>query len=421
MKQSELFSRTIKDAPKNEKSLNAQLLIRAGFIDKLSAGVYSFLPLGLKVLENIEKIISEEIEKIDGQKILMPGLVSKKNWEQTGRWKSFEELFKIKGSGGKEYALAPTHEEVVVPFVQKYIYSYKDLPCYVYQEQVKFRDEIRVKSGLMRTREFKMKDLYSFHISEDDLDKYYEKVKTAYFKIFERMGLKEKVYLTMASGGSFSDFSHEFQVSTSAGEDIIYVCENCKLAINKEIKQDYLKCSECGKEQFREEKAIEVGNIFKLGTKYTEPFNFEFVDKDSSKKLVTMGCYGVGHTRLMGTIVEIYNDKQGIIWPKEVAPFQVHLIALNSRDQAINNKIKKTAEKIYHDLRGRKKEVLYDDRVDKRPGEKFADADLIGIPLRVVISERTLEKDSVEIKERHKQEVRIVKIKDLRVLNNMLS
>ena len=407
MKQSQLFTKTLRQAPKDEKCLSARLLLRAGFVAKLSAGVYILLPLGLRVLQNIQKIISQEIENIGGQRLLMSVLIPKKNWQQTGRWKTFEELYKVKGKNNQEYGLGSTHEEVVVPLVQKYVSSYKDLPCYVYQIQTKFRDEIRVKSGILRTREFDMKDLYSFHINEKDLGRYYEKVKNTYLKILKRMGLKSQTYLCLASGGSFSKFSHEFQTITSAGEDLIHICQNCGLAINQEIKQGYPKCPQCGKKEFKKEKAIEVGNIFKLKTKYTEPFDFQFVDKDGARKLVIMGCYGIGPSRLMGTIVEVHNDKKGIIWPKEAAPFDVHLIQVEN-----SQKVKKEAEKIYQNLQKQGIEVLYDDR-DKTAGEKFTDADLIGIPVRIVVSERTLKTNSVEIKERNKQETKLVRISHL--------
>ena len=408
MKQSKIFTKTLRNAPKDEKSISSAFLTRAGFIDKSSAGIYSFLPFGLKVLEKIEKIVEQEIEAIGGQKILMPGLIPKKNWEITGRWKTFEELYKVKGKANQEYGLGSTHEEVVVPLVQKYIASYKDLPCYVYQIQTKYRDEIRVKSGLLRGREFEMKDLYSFHASEMDLDKYYEKAKKAYFKIFKRCGIGSQTHLCLASGGSFSKYSHEFQTITSAGEDIIYICENCGLAINKEIKQEHSKCPECGKTKFREEKAIETGNIFKLGTKYTKPFNFQFTDKQGGKKLVEMGCYGIGIGRLMGAIAEVHYDDKGIIWPKQVAPYQIHLIQIGN-----SAKISKSCEKVYETLKNQGIEVLYDDRQDKTPGEKFADADLLGIPLRIVISERTLSKDRVEMKQRDKDNITFLKIKSL--------
>lgn len=406
MRQSQLFTKTLREAPKDEKSVNAKLLIRAGFIDKLSAGVYTLLPFGFLVLQKIQTIISEEIEAINGKRILMPVLIPKTNWQRTARWKTFEELYKVKGKTNQEYGLGSTHEEVVVPVVQKYVSSYKDLPCCVYQIQTKFRDEIRVKSGLLRGREFDMKDLYSFHRNVKDLNEYYEKVKKTYFDILKRMGLKDKTYLTLASGSTFSKFSHEFQTITLAGEDIIHICQNCALAINQEIKKDYPKCPQCGKKEFKKEKAIEVGNIFKLGAKYTKPFNFQFTDKDGSKKLVIMGCYGIGPSRLMGTIVEICNDKNGIIWPKEVAPFDVHLLSLPNTTRTVLVE----SEKIYKNLRKQGIEVLYDDRENKSAGEKFADADLIGIPTRIVISERTLKSNSVEIKKRDKQETKLVRI-----------
>jgi prolyl-tRNA synthetase len=409
MRQSKLFVKTTKHAPKDETSANAQLLARAGFVDKLNSGVYIFSPLGLRVMEKIEKIISQEIEAIEGQRILMPALVPKKNWEQTGRWKTFDDLFKVKGHGGQEYGLSATHEEVIVPFMQKYISSYKDLPCYVYQIQDKFRDELRAKSGVLRGREFIMKDLYSFHTAEKDLDIYYEKAKKAYFKIFKRCGIGAQTHLCLADGGSFSKYSHEFQTITSAGEDIIYICENCGIAINKEIKQEHPKCPECGKAKFRQEKAIEVGNIFKLRTKYSEPFNFTFVGKEGSKKLVEMGCYGIGLPRLMGTAVEINHDDRGIIWPKEIAPYSGHLIQIGN-----SAKVRKQAEKIYKDLNKHGIEVFYDDRQGKTPGEKFADADLIGIPYRIVVSERTLEKNSVEIKQRNKANTKLCLLNQLK-------
>ncbi|MCK4781933.1 prolyl-tRNA synthetase [Candidatus Parcubacteria bacterium] len=407
MLQSQLFAKTTKQAPKDEKSVNAQFLIRAGFVDKLAAGIYTYLPFGLCVFKKIEKIIEEEIEAIGGQRILMPCLHPRDKWETTGRWQ-VSEMFKLKGRSEKEYGLGWTHEEIITPLLKKFIFSYKELPCYVYQIQTKFRDEPRAKSGLLRGREFIMKDLYSFHSEQKDLDNYYEKVKNAYFKIFKRCGIGDETYLTLASGGTFSKYSHEFQTITDAGEDIIYICENCGLAINKEIKQEHSKCPECGKAKFRQEKAIEVGNIFKLGIKYSEPFNFKFKDKNGQEKLVVMGCYGAGLDRLMGAVVEVHNDKQGITWPKEIAPCQVHLIQIED-----NQKLNKVAGKLYKDLKKNNIEVLYDERKDKSPGEKFAEADLIGIPYRIVVSERTIKKNSIEIKERKEKQSKLVKIKDL--------
>ncbi len=407
MLQSKLFTKTIKESSKEEESKAAQLLIRAGFVDKLAAGVYSFLPLGLKVLNNIKEVISEEMRDISAQEILMPALVPKKNWNQTKRWEDLDVLFKLEGRTGMNYALGATHEEVIVPLVKKHISSYKDLPFAAFQIQDKFRDELRAKSGLLRTREFLMKDLYSFHSSEEDLNDYYEKVKNSYFKIFKRLGIEKETYLTLASGGTFSDYSHEFQTITDSGEDIIHICPTkCKIAVNDEIIKENSSCPECGKKLTEKKKAIEVGNIFKLKEKYTKPFDFKFADKDGERKMVVMGCYGIGLPRLMGAIVEISHDKEGIIWPKEVAPFSFHLISLGEG-------VKKEADKIYQTLQKAKAEVIYDDREDKNPGEKFADCDLIGVPYRIVVSEKTLKKDSVEIKKRNQEKIKMVKIKDL--------
>jgi len=406
MRQSELFTRTIKELPKDEKSINAQLLIRAGFIDKLSAGIYTFLPLGWRVLKKIEEIIREEMNKIGGQEILMPALHPKEKWETTGRWQ-VEEMFKMKSQTGREYGLGWTHEEIITPLVKKFISSYKDLPKYIYQIQTKMRDELRAKSGLLRAREFIMKDLYSFHSSEKDLDKYYEKVKEAYFKIFERCGLLEYTFLTLASGGTFSKYSHEFQTITPAGEDTIYICQNCDLAINKEIKSEINTCPDCGGKEFKEEKSIEVGNIFKLGTRYSEPFGFYFKNEKGQDQPVIMGCYGIGLGRLMGTIVEIFHDEKGISWPNSVAPYQIHLLDLTSTNEGHQQ-----AERIYQQLKKKDKEVLFDDREDISFGEKLVEADLIGLPYRVVVSQKTLEKKSLEVKSRAEDQVQLIKIKD---------
>lgn len=383
MKQSELFTKTIKENPKDEKSINAQLLIRAGFIDKLGAGIYSYLPLGLMVIENIKKIVREEMNKIGGQEILMPSLHPKENWEVTGRW-GVEEMYKIKD---ENLGLGWTHEEIITPLVKKYATAF---PKYIYQIQTKFRNEPRAKSGILRCREFLMKDLYSFHTSEDDLNDYYEKVKEAYFKIYDRCGLKEKTFLTVASGGEFSSsISHEFQTITESGEDDIYTCKNCGCSFNKEIFDS--KC-DCGSTEFEEKKSIEVGNIFKLGEKYSKPFNMDNI---------VMGCYGIGITRVMGAIVEVFNDDVGIIWPKEVAPFNVHLLGLDT-----------DANEIYNDLQKNGIKVLYDDR-NKSAGEKLNDCDLIGIPIRIILSKKTLEKNCVEIKRRNEDKLELVEIKKL--------
>jgi len=409
MLQSKLFCKTTKNKSPDVESVSHDLLTRAGYVDQLMAGVYSFLPLGFRVLKNIEKIIRENMEAVGGQEILMPALNPKENWVKTGRWDSLDILFKLKGAGDKDIALAATHEEVVAPLAKKNIFSYRDLPIYLFQIQNKFRNELRAKSGILRTREFMMKDLYSFHTDQEDLDKYYDKLVKTYINIFKQVGIGKSTYRTYASGGTFSKYSDEFQTITEAGEDIIYICEKCGLAINKEIKAENLVCPKCNFESFIEKKAVEVGNIFKMGTKYSVPFDLKFKDKDGTEKPVIMGCYGIGLGRLMGAVVEVNHDERGIIWPKGIAPFLVHLIEMKS-DKKI---VKTTAQKIYQDLIKNGIQVLYDDREDKSAGEKFADSDLIGIPFRVVASEKTLAKNSVELKERSKSAVKLIKIKQL--------
>src|SRR3989338_2524292 len=374
------------------------------------------------VLKNIEAIIRKNMEEIGGQEMLMPVLHPKEIWQKTGRWDALNDiLFKIKGNADKEYVLASTHEESMVPSAKKIIFSYRDLPFYPFHIQLKFRDELRVKSGILRTKEFIMKDLYSFHVNQADLDKYYEVAAKAYEKIFKEAGVGKITYRTLASGGSFSKYSDEFQMVTDIGEDLIYICKKCGIAINKEIKAENPVCPKCQGGEFEEKKAVEVGNIFKLGTKFSTPFDLKFTDKDGHDKPVLMGCYGIGLGRLMGAIVEASHDDKGIIWPKSVAPFLVHLLRLES-----NPNVKKEAQKLYTDLsrlqsntgsstksgQNSNISVLYDDR-DKSAGEKFAESDLMGIPLRIVISEKTLVKNSVELKERNKKESKLIKIKTL--------
>ena len=405
MKQSKLFTRTTKDAPKDEVSLNAQLLIRAGFVDKLMAGVYTFLPLGIRVLDKIKDVVRDEMNKIDGQEVYMPALTPKENWEQTDRWENFDALFKLSGIDNKDYALGATHEEIVTPLAKKFINSYKDLPLAVYQIQDKFRNEVRAKSGLMRGREFSMKDLYSFHRTEEDLDAYYEKAKQAYFNVFNRCGLES--YIVEASGGAFSEFSHEYQVFTEYGEDEVYFCEKCDRHQNKElVEAGDLKCPYCSSDRVVR-KAIEVGNIFKLMTKFSEPFNVTFTDEDGKDKTVIMGTYGIGPSRVMGTVVEVHHDDKGIIWPEEIAPYKVHLIYLGKDD-----KIKQVADKLYEDLNSAGVEVLYDDR-EESAGVKLNDSDLLGLPYRVLLSEKTLAENSVELKERAKEEAQLIKLTEI--------
>ncbi len=401
MKQSELFTKTLKKAPKDEESASARILIQAGFIDKLFAGVYTILPLGWQVLKKIENIIREEINSIGGQEIFMPALHPLENYKKTGRDK-LDILFYTELKNKMKLVLGQSHEEIITPLMKKYISSYKDLPKAVYQFQTKFRNELRAKSGIIRNREFLMKDLYSFHRDQKHLDKYYESVKRAYFKIFERCGLGKKTYYTYASGGTFSKYSHEFQTTIPAGEDLIYICQNCNLAINREIKDEIKKCPDCGGSNFEKKKAVEVGNIFKLGTKFSKSFNFRFTNKKGQRQDVVMGCYGIGLGRLMGVIAETYHDKKGLIWPSPVAPFIVHLLGFD-----------KKAEETYQTLKQNQIEVLYDDREDKSAGEKFADADLIGIPIRIVVSKKTLGKNSVELKKRNSKKIELVEINKL--------
>ncbi|MEK7658017.1 MAG: aminoacyl--tRNA ligase-related protein [Patescibacteria group bacterium] len=408
MRQSELFTKTKREAPKDEEAINARFLIRAGFVDKLMAGVYTFLPLGLKTLKKIENIIRKEIEAIGGVEILMPGLQPKENWGKTNRWETYDSLFKFTSFYAKtDYVLGPTHEEVISPLLAKFISSYKDLPRHVFQIQNKFRDEKRTKSGLLRGREFFMKDLYSFHKNEADLDKYYEKVKKSYEKIFKTLGLGKLTYLTFASGGTFSKYSHEFQTLTSAGEDTIYICDKCKIAVNEEIIGEQSVCPLCGNKNLRKEKAIEIGNIFKLKIKYSQPFDLNYKDEKGDKHSVIMGCYGMGLNRLMGTVVEANHDEKGIIWPENIAPFKAHLIGLTAN----NRRLTAFANKIYNNLQKAGVEVLYDDRKEATAGEKFTDADLIGIPYRLIISEKTGNK--IEVKKRSEVKTKLVSEKEL--------
>ncbi|MDA1060282.1 MAG: proline--tRNA ligase [bacterium] len=559
MRYSKMFGKTRHNPPCDADSKNAVLLAQAGFVEKLAAGIYNLLPLGHRVFTKINTIIREEMNAVDGQEILMPALHPISLWKTSGRDKTMNDiLYRTHASGNKEFVFGPSHEETVTPLAAKYIQSYKDMPLSIYQVQTKFRDEPRAKSGLLRGREFGMKDMYSFHASEEDLDEYYERSKVAYFNVFERCGLK--AYLCEASGGPFSDkHSHEFSIVTPAGEDTIIVCEKCDTAQNLEIAagkikdpdqkdeeelkmeevdiergnsvkdnadahnvgehkilktvvyevegegllgvvirgdlnvndtklenyikkplrsaspdtlekvglvqgyispvnmpkdieirfvadhsikdvknfvtganakaKDYknvnhgkdftieefadlvevrggFKCGKCDSD-LKEIKAIEAGNIFKLGTRYSEAFGLNFSDKDGKSKPVVMGCYGIGNTRLMGTIVEALSDDTGIVWPLSVSPYHVHLVCIGNDDEISNR-----AEELYEELKENGIEILFDDR-DESPGVKLKDADLIGIPLRIVISRRTLEKNGVEWKLRTEKDSKNVELKNL--------
>ncbi|MEK7583258.1 MAG: aminoacyl--tRNA ligase-related protein [Patescibacteria group bacterium] len=393
MRLSKLFTRTTRENPADEVSVNAQLLERGGFVYKNSAGIYTYMPLGFRVLEKIKAIIREEMNAVGGTEMLMPALIDKKYYEAAGR-ADIKVGFK---TGDDNFILGWSHEEILTAMAGRYTSSYHDLPFAAYQFQTKFRNEARAKSGLLRGREFLMKDMYSFHADEGDFLDYYAKVGEAYRKIFERCGLK--AYYTVAAGGDFTTSNtHEFQVLTKAGEDLILLCPKCSWAINTEIA-DEKSCPKCG-EELVEEKSIEVGNIFPLGTKYSEALNLQFTDAAGEKKHVVMGCYGIGLSRVLGTVVEVHHDDRGMIWPRTLAPFRAHLIALPGGEQE--------AEKLYDPG-----SMLYDDRPDKSAGEKFADADLIGCPIRLVVSKKTLEHQGIEVKKRGAEESKIVPLTEL--------
>jgi prolyl-tRNA synthetase len=413
MRQSKLFTKTSKNAPHDADSVNAKYLSQGGFVHMEMAGVYSWLPLGLRVLRKVENIIRQELDAIGAQEILMSALQPKENWDTTGRWDTVDVLFKVPSQTGKVYGLGPTHEEIVTPLVKSFLSSYKELPVAVYQIQSKFRDELRAKSGVLRGREFGMKDLYSFHSNKEDFEAYYQKVLETYLKIFTRAGLNAKV--VEASGGAFSKkFSHEFQVLTPAGEDKILTSETGTFAQNTEIStlKEGDKNPENG-ETLELKTGVEVGNIFDLGTKFSDAFDVSFSDAEGKKQTAIMGCYGIGTTRLVGTIVEASHDEKGIIWPINVAPYHVHLVSLRSKDEAVQSQINSASKELYDELWKNGIEVLWDDREGVSPGEKFADADLIGLPLRLVVSEKTLKEESVEWKPRNEAEAKLVKMEDV--------
>ena len=410
MKFSQLATKTRRDAPRDETSKNAQLLIRAGFIHKDSAGVYVILPLGLKVLNKIIGIIREEINLLGGQELTMSSLQRRELWEQTDRWDDdkVDVWFKSKLKNETEVGFGWTHEEAVTEMMTNFIHSYRDLPMYVYQFQTKLRNETRAKSGIMRTREFVMKDLYSFSRDQEEHDLFYEKVKLSYEKIFNRLGIGEWTFLTFASGGAFSKFSHEFQTITDAGEDIIYISREKNIAINEEVLTDeVLDQLELKRQDLEKVKAAEVGNIFTLGTRFSEPLNLVYSDEDGSIKPVIMGSYGIGPARVMGVVVERYSDERGMVWPAAIAPADVHLIRLGEDPKVIES-----TDKLYEDLQKAGLDVLYDDR-DVQAGAKFGDADLIGIPVRLTVSKKTLEQDSVELKYRTESDSRLIPISQI--------
>jgi prolyl-tRNA synthetase len=401
MRYSQLFPKTLREAPKDAATINHKYLVQGGFVDQLMAGSWTMLPLGWRVVSKITQIIREEMDALGGQEMQMPLMHPKEVWNETGRWDSASDvMYQLKDNREREFALSFTHEEIVMDVVRKHLTSYKELPLALYQFSTKFRQELRATSGVLRGREFVMKDMYSVHESEADLQRFYEAVKPAYLAAFKRMGLEARI--TQASGGVFTDnFTHEFQVATPVGEDVIYYCDNCEYTVNKEVfsGNEGETCSECRQGQIKSTQSVEVGNIFPFGSaKYAEKMGVTFTDRDGNKKLVHFGSYGIGIARAMGVIVEIHHDDRGIIWPESVAPFQVHLIGL------------KDAAEIYNKLKASGIDVLYDD-TGRAAGQMFADADLLGIPVRLVFSEKTGEK--IEWKRRNSKDTQLLNIEEI--------
>ncbi len=399
MRISQLFTRTSKTAPADEVAKNAQLLIRAGFVYKVMAGVYAYTPLGLRVLENIKQIVREEMNAIGGQELIMSSLQAKETWAKTGRWDDevVDVWFKSKLKDDTEVGFGWSHEETIIEMVQQYLKSYKDLPINVYQFQTKMRNELRAKSGIMRGREFVMKDMYSCSIDAEQHEAFYAATIEAYNRIFERLGLGEDTYVTFASGGAFTKFSHEFQTICDAGEDVIYLHRGKNIAVNEEVLEEALEELGVSRDEMEKVKTAEVGNIFNFGTQKSEEMGFTFTNAEGKEQFVHLGSYGIGITRVMGVIVEKFADDKGIVWPEGVAPAKVYLVRIGS-DDAITH-----ADALYDELTAKGIEVIYDDR-DERPGVKFADAELMGIPYRVTVSDRLIADASYELTVRNSGE-----------------
>lgn len=390
MRLSQNFTHTLRDAPADEVSLNAQLLIRAGFVYKVMAGVYAYTPLGLRVVENIKQIVREEMNAIGGQELIMTNLQAKEPWEETTRWSDdvVDIWFKTKLQDGTELGLAWSHEEAILAMMRQYIQSYKDLPVKVYQFQTKLRNELRAKAGIMRGREFVMKDMYSLHTSAEDLDAFYNQTIEAYKRCYDRFGIDKDTFVTFASGGAFTKFSHEFQTICDAGEDVLYVHRGRNVAVNEEVLDDAVKELGIDKNELEKVKSAEVGNIFNFGTEKCDQMNIHFTDANGEEQSIYLGSYGIGITRVMGVIVEKFADDKGIVWPENIAPAKVYLVQIGKESQ-------ETANALYDELTAKGIEVIYDDR-DERPGAKFADSELMGIPYRVTVSDRLLGENKFE-------------------------
>jgi prolyl-tRNA synthetase len=413
MRVSNLFTKTRKEVPADEQAKNAQWLIKAGYIHKDSAGVYLWLPLGFRVLNKIMNIIREEMDAIGGQEVVLSNLQRQELWEITDRWddEKVDVWFKTEYKNGARAGLAWSHEEQMTDMMRHFVSSHRDLPAFVYQFQNKLRNETRAKSGIMRTREFIMKDMYSFVRTEEDHKKFYDQAAEAYLRLFDRLGLGEHTFFTFASGGAFAEFSHEFQTICDAGEDTIYLHRGRKLAVNQEVlRDDVLDGLGLKREELEEVSAAEVGNIFSFGTSKSEPLGLSFTDEDGHERFVVMGSYGIGPARVMGVITELFSDDKGLVWPENIAPYKVYLVSLVGEDSSI----KEAADKLYEQLRADVVEVLYDDR-DVRAGEKFADADLLGIPYRVVVSAKTLAEGKFEFKARNSDKAELVNSDELKI------
>ncbi len=396
MRLSQSFSKTTKTIPADEQATNAKLLIRAGFINKEMAGVYAYLPLGLRVIENIKTIVREEMNGLGASELLMSSLQPKETWEITGRWDDavVDVWFKSKLKNGTDVGFGWSHEEALMVMISKFVKSYRDLPLSVYQFQTKLRNELRAKSGIMRGREFLMKDMYAFSRNQAELDEFYERSQQAYLRVYDRVGLGQDTFVTFASGGAFTQFSHEFQTVTASGEDKIYLDRAKRLAVNEEVyNDDVLKQLGLNKSDLEEVKSAEVGNIFNFGSAKGEQMDVYFTDEDGERKPVFLSSYGIGISRLMGVIAEHFNDERGLIWPEAIAPAKVYLIGIGG------DKVAALGDELYNLLTGNGVAVIYDDR-DVRPGEKFADADLMGIPWRIVINEETNTTGNYEVKGR---------------------
>lgn len=404
MRVSHLFTKTLKQAPADEVAKNAQLLIRAGYIHKEMAGVYVFMPLGLRVLENIKQVVREEMNAVGGQEVMMTTLQPRELFEKTDRWddKKVDNWFKTKLASGNELGMGLTHEEPIVDMLSSYVSSYKDLPLSVYQIQTKFRNELRAQAGLLRGREFVMKDMYSFARSQEEHEEIYEAIAGAYGRVYDRLGIGDITYRTYADGGIFTKrFSDEFQMLSSIGEDTIYVDEDRRVAVNQEVIDDSrLDKFAIDKSRLSERSAIEVGNIFPLESKYTDALGVYYTDADGRQQSIIAGCYGIGVSRLVGALAEHFADEKGLVWPDNVAPYKVYLVSIGEKGTA-------EADKLYENLKSRGIEVLYDDR-DERPGAKFADSELLGIPYRITVSDRLVEKNQCEFTRRQDGETAIL-------------